>query len=348
VPGYPGNWTTAPGQASPSAASANPAPVTAGHGSSYLTDTLSGLGEFGDATEPGAAANQVPLFTVPPQRTIASVALSGSTLGAALWVVAAGIGVIVAAISEGRGVMAALVAGIVPLWPMLAIVGKRLTSEMNFVALGTPDGVVLRHGLTQLVSQTVPRPRVQAFRLVQPLLWRRFRWWRMDANVAGYGLGEDTKALMLPVGSFAQAAQVLWYLAPRLVSPQMEDVWRTALTGSGPTPGFVVSPRSARWLDPWAWRRLAYAVTPDALIIRSGFWVRTVVIVPHARTQAVSIGQGPWQRGLGLASVNVHSTIGPVVPWVRHLNTADAVRLARDQLARVRGMSGGPPPMPVA
>jgi putative membrane protein len=312
-----------------------------------MTDTLAGLGEFGDATGPNATANQVPLFTLPPQRTVASVAVSGSTIGMAVWVVAVVAGLVVASLHDGRGVLAALVPAIVPLWPLLTMVGKRLTSEMNFSAVGTADGVVLRHGLTQLVSQTVPRPRVQAFRLIQPLLWRPFRWWRMDANVAGYGVEEDTKALMVPVGRFAQAAQILWYLAPQLVSPQMEDMWRAALTGSGAARGFVTAPRRARWLDPWSWRRLAYVSTPDALVIRSGFWVRTVIVVPHARTQAVSIGQGPWQRRLGLASVSVHSTIGPVVPSVRHLDLDDAVRLARDQLARARMAAGDiPPPMP--
>jgi putative membrane protein len=138
------------------------------------------------------------------------------------------------------------------------------------------------------------------------------------------------------VGPFGEAAQVLWCLAPTLVAPDLEPMWREALRGSGPAAGFTRAPRRARWLDPLAWRRIAYAVTPDALVIRSGRIVRKVVVVPHARTQALSAVQGPWQRRWRLATVWVHSTLGPVIPLVRHLDESEAGRLVRDQTARAR------------
>jgi putative membrane protein len=248
-------------------------------------------------------------------------------------------------IGNGRAPLAAGAAGFVALWPVVLHVAKRMGGEMNFSARGTPEGVVLRHGIAKLVSQTVPKARVQAFRLTQSPLWRSRRWWRMDANVAGYGVADETRPVILPVGPFAEAAQVLWYLAPELVSPQMEGVWATALTGSGPAPGFVVTPRRARLFDPLSWRRRAYTVTPQAVIIRSGALVRTVIVVPHERSLAVSIDQGPWGRRLGLASVRLHSTSGQVVPWVRHLAVDDAVRLVREQRARMREASDSARPV---
>lgn len=56
--------------------------------------------------------------------------------------------------------------------------------------------------------------------------------------------------------------------------------------------------------------------------------------MPHARLQAHGAHQGPLERRLGLASVRLHSTQGPVKPVVRHLAEADALALVNAQQAR--------------
>jgi putative membrane protein len=155
--------------------------------------------------------------------------------------------------------------------------------------------------------------------------------------VAGYGLQEAAQmAVAASVVPFHDAARLIWCLAPSLVTPELEPMWRTALTGSGPAPGFQGAPRRARWLSPFAWRRIAYTVTPDALVIRTGFWIRCVTVVPHQRVQGVSAHAGPLQRLFGLATVRVHSTAGPVLPHLPHLNADDAAALVRAQTSRWR------------
>jgi putative membrane protein len=295
--------------------------------------------DFGDQPLAGAAPAAVPLFAVPPGRVLASIGLS-----AAAWLIP----LVVVAVC---GVTVGLVRGdtIVPgLLPMAgagltAVVAgwRRIAASLNFSVAGYESAILVRHGLTELVSQTVPGDRVQAIRLRQPLTWRWKSWWTMDVNVAGYEVTATTaRSVVLPVGPFDEAAQVLWYLAPRLVGPELEPMWRLALTGTGPGAGFVAAPRRARWLDPVGWRRLAYAVTPDALVLRSGFWVRTVVVVPHGRTQAVTVCDGPLRRALRLASVAIHSTVGVVVPRVDGLDAGDAGRLAWEQIRRTEAATG--------
>jgi putative membrane protein len=80
--------------------------------------------------------------------------------------------------------------------------------------------------------------------------------------------------------------------------------------------------------------RHGYAVTPDALLVRSGRLRRSVEVVPHARTQSLRLRQGPLQRRLGLASVQLLTTPGPADPWVRHLDAREATALLNAQVSR--------------
>ena len=93
-------------------------------------------------------------------------------------------------------------------------------------------------------------------------------------------------------------------------------------------PAYVVAPPRAVWLSPLVRSRHGYAVTPDALLVRSGRLRRSVEVVPHARIQSLRVRQGPLQRRLGLASVQLLTTPGPADPWVRHLDTGRSRRPA--------------------
>ena len=70
----------------------------------------------------------------------------------------------------------------------------------------SPDGIRIRRGLLGTVAETIPLRRVQAVRMVEPLLWRPLGWCRLEVDVAGSpgrdhadGSGRMRKTL-LPVG----------------------------------------------------------------------------------------------------------------------------------------------------
>lgn len=225
---------------------------------------------------------------------------------------------------------------------------NRFFGEANFTAAVSPDGIRMRSGLLETRAQTIPPGRVQALRLRQPLLWRRKDWWRVDVTIAGYfsgpEAGKTTASLLLPVGDRRAALDAMWLVLPDLGVPDPLGLLDEAMTGSGPSERFVTSPRSARWLDPWSWRRNGYAVTGRGLVIREGRFTRSVVLVPHERTQSLALQQGPLQRRLGLTSFALHVSTGPVVPTVPHLADADAARLLLDQDDRARTARAGAGP----
>ncbi|KGM08652.1 PH domain-containing protein, partial [Cellulomonas carbonis] len=213
---------------------------------------------------------------------------------------------------------------------------QRFNSEFGFRAAVSPDGIRLRHGFTSARAQTVPPGRVQAVRITQPLLWRSRGWWRVQVNVAGYGVSDaQTESVLLPVGDRDEALLALWLVLPDLGAEDPVALLDDALTGTGPG-RFVTSPQSARWLDPLSWRRNGYALTGRGLVLRSGRFVRQVDVVPHERTQSLGLTQGPIQRRLGLASVALHSTPGPVSPTVPHLAADVAAHLLATQAERAR------------
>jgi len=221
---------------------------------------------------------------------------------------------------------------------------RRFSGGFGFRAAASPDGLRLRHGLLEHRAQTVPPGRVQAVRLMQPLLWRPFGWWRVVVNVAGYGhqSGHDESggdSTLLPVGTRDEAVAVLSFVLPDLGAAVAEDarsIVDAGLLGSGRGQGYVTSPTAARWLDWISWRRNGFRVTETALLVRRGAWHRELDVVPHARTQSLAVTRGPLQKLLGLASVRLHSTVGPVAPTVRHLSGPVAAELLTGQARRAR------------
>jgi putative membrane protein len=80
--------------------------------------------------------------------------------------------------------------------------------------------------------------------------------------------------------------------------------------------------------------RHGYALTPDAVLVRGGRARRFTHLVPHARIQSLRVRQGPLQRRLRLASVELLSTPGRARPQVSHLDQLEAEALLNGQVAR--------------
>ncbi|WP_307844600.1 PH domain-containing protein [Actinotalea solisilvae] len=289
--------------------------------------------EFGTEDQPEApAAPEREVLAVPVGRLLGALLRSVTIVVLTLGIV----GAVVATVASGEISVA------FSLLPMVLGVGgylwQRFAGEFNFRAAQSPDGIRLRHGLLESRSQTLPPGRVQAVRLSQAWLWRRKDWWRVEVNVAGYGKAENqqTENVLLPVGDRDDALLALWLVLPDLGVEDPRAVLDEALSGTGAAPGSVGSPRRARWLDPLAWRRTAVVSTERAVLVRSGRFVRRLVVVPHERTQSLGLTQGPLQRRLGLATVVLHSTPGPVRPFVPHLDAATAGALLGQQADRAR------------
>ncbi|HEU5483606.1 MAG TPA: PH domain-containing protein, partial [Microlunatus sp.] len=248
-----------------------------------------------------------PLVTVSPQRLIVGFLLSSEFL------FSAGLLVITFAITLAFGVVAFALAGLIPLAiGVFSLIGRRVLQMFNFTLAQSVRGVRITRGLSSLTSQSVPVNRIQGVRVLQPILWRRLGWYRIDVNVLGYGNNEGTDndtaatSVLVPVADARDVELTLGRVLPGL---DLADVELRA------------SPRQARWLRPYDFWTLRYGVSDRVVITEHGWLTHIRNLVPHAKTQSVRLSQGPVQRRLGLADVHLDITRGPVTPIAHQLDS---------------------------
>jgi putative membrane protein len=279
---------------------------------------------------------------VPVGRLVGSAAIS--TAAVAGVVVAAGL--VVSAISPA-GLIAA--AGSLVWWLVIGamIAWRHVSSQYGFTVAASPDGVRIRRGLLGTVAETIPVQRVQAVRMIEPLLWRPFHWCRLEVDVAGNagregeGTGSMRKAL-LPVGGPEEAGRLL-----RIALP-------------APPPPLTKPPRRARWKAPLSYHFLTAGHDGALAVAVTGRIRRETTWVPLAKAQSVRFVQGPLQRWLGLASVHLDAAGRRVRAQFRERRLEEArslvaelaafSRTARMQAARATpvvsagpGVPAGPP-----
>ncbi|MFD3544226.1 PH domain-containing protein [Streptomyces sp. NPDC058655] len=211
-------------------------------------------------------------------------------------------------------------AAVVTLLPVLGAVwagtAGRFLTEYDWTVAESPDGLRLDHGLLDRAHETVPPGRVQTVRIVEPLLWRRRDWVRVELAVAG-----SKNDVLVPVASRAAAYGVIARVLPGV------DLAALDFTGS-PAAG-------ARWVTPVWWKGYALAVSDGVFAARHGRLCRRTEIVPHAKVQSVRLTQGPWTRARGLADVHVDTGANGTVT-ARLRATAEAAALLHAQAARSR------------
>jgi cytochrome P450/uncharacterized membrane protein YdbT with pleckstrin-like domain len=250
-----------------------------------------------------------------PERVLLKVPLSHlveAQLRSGFVVVSLLAAVVLVAVSVLTGELAPLGLAV----PFLVAAGPAMfngiAGQFDFTVAESPVGLRLRRGLLETRSQTVPPGRVQAVRIVEPLLWRSKGWCRLEADVAGYvGEGQAEASVLLPVGTRAAAQRVL-----NLVLPGADP-------GTVPLSGV---PRAARWLDPFQWRFLGAGADDRFFVARRGRLRRETDLLPHEKVQSVRISQGWLQRSLGLASLHLDTTPGPVHVSAAHRDASEARR----------------------
>ena len=248
------------------------------------------------------------------------------------------------------GMFAPMVGYVVALW-------TRFDGAANFkITPSGQGGVTLRYGFTGTHTQNVMVERIQALAVEQSILWRAFGWYRIKMTIAGIGIEQNdnqklvTRNVALPVGNKQETLMALRLLLPALDEAQAQVLLDTAdgsLKSQKPqVPAMIVTPSSARWMDLLTWKRngvttVGYTAGSvqastridsdaarssvgehtrgDLLLIRGGYFIRTLSIVPVSRVLSVSRGQGPLQRAFGCASVHFGTVPGPVRTLMMHL-----------------------------
>lgn len=212
--------------------------------------------------------------------------------------------------------------------PLLGAAGAssvgRFVTEYDWTVGESPDGLRIDHGLLDRTHETVPPGRVQTVRIVEPLLWRRRGWVRVELDVAG-----SSNSVLVPVAPREVAEAVVARVLPGVTVPPLSELSRP--------------PRRAGRCVPVWWRGHGLAVTDAVFASRQGLLRRSLALVPHAKVQSVRLTQGPWKRLWRLADVHVDTGANKTVT-ARLRDAQEAAELLGAQAERSRtGRKGARP-----
>jgi putative membrane protein len=287
-----------------------------------LRAQLLALAHRGETAE--GPAEEVPervLVRTPTPRLVASIIVSDVGMLGEIVLLGLAIGAIVAP-GAARGIVST---GAAELIAVATVVWRRFNQEYRFSLAQTDGGLRLHGGLVALNTETIRPGRVQAVRMVEPLLWRRLGWCRMEVDVAGRqrrkGEGEATGRsvrALLPVGSRALGLELLEHVVPAAPQP------------------VIRAPRRVLYKSPLCYRYLAWGRSDTVVVTQTGRIRRVTVWVPLQKVQSLRRVEGPVQRALGLATVHLDTAGRALHATLRDRDRGEAdealghlVRLAR-------------------
>jgi len=253
--------------------------------------------------------------------------------------------------------VAAAVAGVLVLVLIGLVTGiiRTIMREFGFRLDRTDVGLRRRRGLLTRTDVTLPVKRAQAVVIgTGPardwLGWRELRLQSLARDESGKG-----DHVLAPLASDAEVNAILSQLGWRLLAGSAEwqrisPVYVTAFA-IAISPLFLATILQAAFVWPlailyavalivviglrWlAWRRTAYALDADRLLIRTGWWRRRVTILPVAKIQSIDLSENFITRWFGTASLRFGVAGGGIrghsIPTIPR---ADARQL-RDELLR--------------
>ena len=274
------------------------------------------------AAEPaGVPAEEHVLATVGTGPLVASILLEN------WWLVVVFVGLLVGLAVSPHTVTGALAGGgFVWALSMATFIWRRFNQQYRLTVAEGPDGLHLRGGLVALTAEVIRPGRVQAVRLVEPLLWRPLGWCRLEVDIAGRqrrkGEGEAQRGqlhALVPVGTRSLGMELVDRLLPdrpRELSPP---------------------PRRVFWKSPFRYRALSWGRSDTCVATTSGRLRRVTSWVPLEKVQSLRQVQGPVQRRLRLASVHVDTAGRSAHATLRDRDAAEAAQALADltDLARV-------------
>ena len=252
------------------------------------------------------------LISVPTGRLIASIALSLPAMVIVVAVVAFVITRLVAPAAATAVLGSSGAAGL----GVVTMVWRRFNSGYRLTVADAPDGLRVRSGLIETAAETIPSGRVQAVRMVEPLLWRPFGWCRMEVDVAGRHRREGENSAesrqlraVLPVGTTAEAGRLLARIVPD--APLDRDR----------------PPDRVRFKSPLRFHYLAFGRNQTCAVSTTGRLARVTSWVPLAKVQSLRWVQGPLQRRLRLATIHLDTAGRSVHAALTDRDAGEADRL---------------------
>ena len=217
----------------------------------------------------------------------------------------------------------------------------------------TGAGLRRRRGLLTKTDVTLPVKRAQAAIVASGPVRERFGWSEFFVQSLGQEEGSRGNHELAPLAQPAEVDAILeqidWRPVPSSaawtrVSPSY--VWAFAI---GLSPFFLIVMLQAFLAWPvaaafgagllvlvgvraLAWRRIAYAIDGERLLMRSGWWKRRLVILPKSRIQSIDYDENFVTRRFGTATLHFGVAGGQAGTHIIPAIPSAAARALREEL----------------
>ncbi|MGD2152103.1 MAG: PH domain-containing protein [Gemmatimonadales bacterium] len=221
------------------------------------------------------------------------------------------------------------------------------------------------YGLLTRREKGFRRSRVQNVQIEEPILRRWLNLASLRVQTAGYGPGLKADERMETLSPIIRAGKLNDYL--QTVYPEFEwngVDWRpshprarrrlffrrafvviaatvTLAVLTTPDAWFLLFALLPAWFLAHAhYRHLGHARAGSYVLVREGLWNRRTYIVPIRKIQALHLRQTPFQRRLGLGTLNIETAGNPIewhAPRSIDLGTAYGVEMMEQLTTEVTG-----------
>jgi putative membrane protein len=201
---------------------------------------------------------------------------------------------------------------------------RTLLGDYAFRLDRTGAGLRRRRGLLTKTDVTLPLKRAQAVIVASGPVRERFDWCELFLQ----SLAQDEKGRgnheLAPLAHAGEVDTILeqigWRAVPRAAHWTRVSAAYVGAFALGLSPFLLVAIAAATMVSPLAlpfagvvlalvgvralaWRRIAYAIDGDRLLMRSGWWRRRLVILPKARIQSIDYTENFVTRWFGTATL---------------------------------------------
>ena len=212
------------------------------------------------------------------------------------------------------------------LWALIRLYGYELARS--------DDDLRTAFGLFTRIEATIPLHRIQTLTIEEGPWHRLFKRVGVKVETAGGGSGSDgattaaDRAWLAPVLRSTDLPALLHEVLPEVDLTSVEwhgldalafrRAFRSLLMFGLPGAGALVmvltwwTPALVTTIVVWALvnstqyvRRTGWTMTATAVVFRSGWIWRSITVAPFAKIQAVALRESPFDRGWGMAAVEV-------------------------------------------
>ncbi|MGM0717872.1 MAG: PH domain-containing protein, partial [Halobacteriota archaeon] len=204
-----------------------------------------------------------------------------------------------------------------------------LTSYHGFRLARQNDELLYERGLFQRFSGTIPLEKVQTLTISENLIARRLRYASLAVETAGYAPNDEGSQSAVPLADrrrvfdLARSIEAFDEIAFERPPKRAREryVVRYGIVASIAVLASFTADRYTGLTFAWyvtlallplavvaahlKWSNLGYDVQSEYIVLREGFWTRTITIVPYYRVQTVLDSQTIFQRGRRLSSLVV-------------------------------------------